>query len=105
MPLSPSRLLCCLAGLVLGLSLPVQGEILATGDIRAELQKHLHHLSVTIGERSIYRPAHIKAAEDYVFQQFEAMGYQPRRQQHREGRVAEGHGRDAAGDATGVCNP
>jgi Zn-dependent M28 family amino/carboxypeptidase len=53
---------------------------LTAGEIRSELQKHLQHLSVTLGERSIYRPAHLKAAEDYVFQQFEAMGYAPRRQ-------------------------
>jgi Zn-dependent M28 family amino/carboxypeptidase len=53
---------------------------LAAGDIRAELKNHLHYLSVTIGERSIYRPANLRAAEDYVFQQLEAMGYAPRRQ-------------------------
>jgi Zn-dependent M28 family amino/carboxypeptidase len=69
-----------LAALLLSLGSPVQGEILTTEEIRAELAKHLQYLSVTLGERSIYRPAHLKAAEDYVFQQFEAMGYQPRRQ-------------------------
>jgi Zn-dependent M28 family amino/carboxypeptidase len=48
--------------------------------IRANLTKHLHHLSVTLGDRSIYRPETLKAAEDYVFQNFAAMGYAPRRQ-------------------------
>ncbi len=76
----PFRLLGLLAGLLLSLGSPVQGEILTAEEIRAELEKHLRHLSVTIGERSIYRPANLKAAEDYVFQQFEAMGCQPRRQ-------------------------
>lgn len=80
MPLSWRRLLGCLAGFILGVCLPVQGGVLATGEIRIELQKHLHYLSVTLGERSIYRPANLKAAEDYVFHQFEAMGYEPRRQ-------------------------
>ncbi len=48
--------------------------------IRANLTKHLHYLSVTLGDRSIYRPEKLKAAEDYVFQQFAALGYAPRRQ-------------------------
>jgi Zn-dependent M28 family amino/carboxypeptidase len=48
--------------------------------IRANLTKHLHYLSVTLGDRSIYRPETLKAAEDYVFQQFAALGYTPRRQ-------------------------
>ena len=48
--------------------------------IRANLTKHLHHLSVTLGDRSIHRPETLKAAEDYVFQNFAAMGYGPRRQ-------------------------
>lgn len=50
------------------------------GQIRQYLHEHLHYLSVILGERSIYRPGNLKAAEDYVFRQFEAMGYRPRRQ-------------------------
>jgi len=49
-------------------------------DIRARLGAHLEYLSVRLGERSIYRPANLKAAEDYVFRNFLEMGYQPRRQ-------------------------
>ena len=49
-------------------------------EIRQRLEAHLHHLSVTLGERSIHSPRNLKAAEDYVFQQFAAMGYAPRRQ-------------------------
>jgi len=48
--------------------------------IRAHLAAHLEYLSVKLGERSIYRPASLKAAEDYVQQNFRDMGYQPRRQ-------------------------
>ncbi len=49
--------------------------------IKANLKKHLTYLSVTLGERSIYRPRQLKAAQDYVLQQFAAVGYAPRRQQ------------------------
>ena len=49
--------------------------------IQANLKKHLTYLSVTLGERSIYRPRQLKAAQDYVLQQFAAVGYAPRRQQ------------------------
>ena len=48
--------------------------------IRANLTRHLTYLSVTLGDRSIYRPGNLQAAEDYVFQNFAAMGYAPRRQ-------------------------
>jgi Zn-dependent M28 family amino/carboxypeptidase len=48
--------------------------------IRANLTKHLRHLSVTLGDRSIYRPESLKAAENYVFQNFATLGYAPRRQ-------------------------
>ena len=59
---------------------PCGGESMDRDQIRANLTKHLHHLSVTLGDRSIYRPENLKAAEDYVFQNFAAMGYAPRRQ-------------------------
>ena len=49
-------------------------------EIRRHLETHLSFLSVELGERSIYRPANLQAAEDYVFRNFTAMGYEPRRQ-------------------------
>ena len=49
-------------------------------EIRQQLEAHLRYLSVTLGERSIYRPANLKAAENYVFDRLAAMGYAPRRQ-------------------------
>ena len=48
--------------------------------IRANLARHLSYLSVTLGDRSIYCPGNLQAAADYVFQNFAAMGYAPRRQ-------------------------
>ena len=48
--------------------------------IRANLTRHLTYLSVTLGDRSICRPGNLKVAEDYVSQNFAAMGYAPRRQ-------------------------
>jgi len=48
--------------------------------ICANLTRHLTYLSVTLGDRSIARPGNLKAAEDYVWQNFAAMGYTPRRQ-------------------------
>jgi Zn-dependent M28 family amino/carboxypeptidase len=49
-------------------------------EIRQHLEDHLRFLSVTLGDRSIHRPGHLQAAADYVFQNFAAMGYAPRRQ-------------------------
>ncbi|MBI4796489.1 MAG: M28 family peptidase, partial [Deltaproteobacteria bacterium] len=49
-------------------------------EIRANLTAHLRYLSVTLGDRSIYRPENLKKAEDYVFRAFQEMGYAPRRQ-------------------------
>ena len=49
-------------------------------EIRANLTAHLQYLSVTLGDRSIYRPGNLKKAEDYVFRTFQEMGYAPRRQ-------------------------
>jgi hypothetical protein len=49
-------------------------------EIRANLTAHLKHLSVTLGERSIYRPGNLKQAEDFVFRTFQEMGYAPNRQ-------------------------
>jgi len=49
-------------------------------EIRTNLEAHLQYLSVRLGERCIYRPENLKAAEDYVYQSFAHLGYQPRRQ-------------------------
>jgi Zn-dependent M28 family amino/carboxypeptidase len=49
-------------------------------EIRAALAAHLEYLSVHLGERCIYRPKNLKAAEDYVYQTFARLGYQPWRQ-------------------------
>lgn len=49
-------------------------------EIRANLAAHLKYLSKDLGDRSIYRPEKLKAAEDYVFQNFAGMGYAPWRQ-------------------------
>jgi len=55
-------------------------ELMDRREIRQHLEEHLRFLSVTLGDRSIYRPKNLKAAADYVFQNFAAMGYAPRRQ-------------------------
>ncbi len=49
-------------------------------EVRANLTAHLQYLSVTLGDRSIYRPENLKKAEDYVFRAFQEMGYAPRQQ-------------------------
>ena len=59
---------------------PCRGGPMDRREIRQRLEAHLHYLSVTLGDRSICRPGNLQAAEDYVFQQFAAMGYAPRRQ-------------------------
>ncbi len=70
-----------LVGAITGVTLtPCVAESMDREVIQANLQKHLHFLSVTLGDRSIYRPENLKAAADYVLQRFAAMGYAPRRQ-------------------------
>ena len=56
------------------------GETMDRQEVRQRLEAHLTYLSVTLGDRSICRPGNLKAAEDYVTQNFAAMGYTPRRQ-------------------------
>ncbi len=55
-------------------------ESMEREEIRARLLEHLKFLSVTLGDRSVYRPENLKAAEDYVFQSFARLGFEPRRQ-------------------------
>lgn len=64
------------------ISMPTAGvaEAMNREEIRANLTAHLRYLSVTLGDRSIYRPENLKKAEDYVFRAFQEMGYAPRRQ-------------------------
>ncbi|MBM4274157.1 MAG: M28 family peptidase [Deltaproteobacteria bacterium] len=49
-------------------------------EIRTNLAAHLRYLSKDLGDRSIYNPKNLKAAEDYVFENLTRMGYTPRRQ-------------------------
>jgi Zn-dependent M28 family amino/carboxypeptidase len=49
-------------------------------EVRAGLKAHLEYLSVTLGERSVYRPEVLRAAEDYVLQSFTRLGYPVSRQ-------------------------
>ena len=49
-------------------------------DIRLRLEKHLHYLSVSLGERCIFRPQNLRSAENYLIREFESLGYAVRRQ-------------------------
>jgi Zn-dependent M28 family amino/carboxypeptidase len=49
-------------------------------EIHQRLQDHVRHLSETLGDRSIYRPQALQAAEEYVRQSFTDMGYISERQ-------------------------
>ncbi len=71
-------LACC--GLFTGLPWPGLGRAMDKGEIRQRLEKHLQYLSVEVGDRSIYRPENLKAAEDYVARELESLGYPVRRQ-------------------------
>ena len=77
-----------IAAAITGVTLtPCTGDSMDREVIRANLTRHLTYLSVTLGDRSIYRPANLKAAEDYVAQNFAAMGYAPRRQTYMNQRT------------------
>jgi Zn-dependent M28 family amino/carboxypeptidase len=54
--------------------------MLNTSEIRQRLIEHIRYLSETLGDRSVYRPQALKAAENYVSRNFAAMGYAPERQ-------------------------
>ncbi len=74
-----SALLCTLAGCV---AEPpgVKPMDLNRDEIKANLLAHLTYLSKNLGDRSVYQPGNLKAAEDYVFENFSRMGYTLRRQ-------------------------
>jgi hypothetical protein len=57
-----------------------RAETMERAAIRANLAAHLEYLSVRLGERCIYGPANLKAAEGYVFDTLARLGYRPRRQ-------------------------
>jgi hypothetical protein len=59
---------------------PLYAKNMNKEEIRQHLQQHLQYLSVDLGERCIFRPQSLKAAEDYVAREFETMGYPVRRQ-------------------------
>ena len=71
-------LACC--GLLTVLPVQLIGGAMDKGELRRRLQQHLQYLSVEVGDRSIYRPENLIAAEDYVARQFESLGYPVRRQ-------------------------
>lgn len=49
-------------------------------DLHRRLSGHVRHLSESIGDRSVYRPQALKAAEGYVSQHLAACGWPLRRQ-------------------------
>jgi len=49
-------------------------------EIHQRLMDHGRYLSETLGDRSVYRPQALKAAEEYVSQTFAALGYTRERQ-------------------------
>ncbi len=69
----------CLAGAVEAWG----GETMDRQEIRQHLEAHLRVLSVELGDRSIFLPENLKAAQDYVSRNFTAMGYALRRQTFR----------------------
>ena len=59
---------------------PLYAKDMDKEEIRQRLQQHLQYLSVDLGERCIFRPQNLKAAENYVAREFESLGYPVRRQ-------------------------
>lgn len=60
--------------------LPPSGQDLT--EISRTLRRHLVHLSVTIGPRSLQRPATLARAADYIEGEFRRLGLEPRRQSY-----------------------
>lgn len=59
---------------------PGRGEDMDRRKIRARLESHVRYLSVSLGDRSVYQPRNLKAAEEYVFENLAQTGYSPSRQ-------------------------
>jgi Zn-dependent M28 family amino/carboxypeptidase len=73
-------LVLALVGGIFFRSGPCYGKDMDKAEIRQRLLHHLQFLSVEVGERCIFRPENLKAAEDYVAREFESLGYAVRRQ-------------------------
>ena len=73
-------LVIALVGVILSLSRPCFGRDMDKKEIRQRLSKHLQYLSVDLGERCIFRPQNLKAAENYVAREFESIGFAVQRQ-------------------------
>jgi Zn-dependent M28 family amino/carboxypeptidase len=69
-----------LVGVLASLPPPLYGKNMDKEEIRRRLQHHLQYLSVQLGERCIFRPQNLKAAEDYVAREFASLGYAVQRQ-------------------------
>ncbi len=52
-----------------------------------QLRRHVYHLASTIGERNIYRPQALHAAEDYIRQTWRDQGYDVVSQEYTVGSV------------------
>ncbi len=61
---------------------PGYAELMSRAEIKSNLRTHLEYLSFKLGERSVYRPQNLKAAEDYLWASFKRLGYEPRRQSY-----------------------
>ena len=75
-----SLLALALIGFLLSQPEPLSGKDMDRAEVRQRLKQHLHYLSVELGERCIFRPQNLKAAEDYVAREFISQGYKVRRQ-------------------------
>jgi Zn-dependent M28 family amino/carboxypeptidase len=54
--------------------------MISKSEIRQRLVDHVRYLSETLGDRSVFRPRSLKAAEDYVSENFRGLGLAPERQ-------------------------
>jgi Zn-dependent M28 family amino/carboxypeptidase len=54
--------------------------IIVKSEIRRRLVDHVRYLSETLGDRSVFCPQSLKAAEDYVREHFRGLGLAPERQ-------------------------
>ncbi|MGQ9688759.1 MAG: M28 family peptidase [Desulfobaccales bacterium] len=66
--------------ILVSLSRPLLSDDMDKNEIHRRLEGHLRYLSVELGERCIFRPDNLKAAEDYLIQELKSLGYEVRRQ-------------------------
>ena len=50
--------------------------------VSEQLRRHVFHLADEIGERNVYRPEALHAAENYIRQSWQTMGYEVQSQEH-----------------------